>query len=598
MVTKIIIFLIIWASLILLSGSLTILSFLFQNKIWIVEWDLCSTVSSFSLVFFFDFFSFFFSAVVLGISSCIFLFGQYYIDGDIKQKGFCILLLGFVMSILLLIFSPNIFSLILGWDGLGLSSYLLIIYYIGFARSIAGILTFLINRLGDMFFLITLCFMFFSFGWNFFLFNSQEKHFFLCCCLILTALTKRAQVPFSSWLPAAIIAPTPVSALVHSSTLVTAGIFLLLRFNNVCICMRSMLLVISLLTMLLAGVSATFEWDIKKTIAFSTLSQLGFMVFSLSQGLFFFCFFHLLCHALFKAALFLISGVLIHNLDRFQDYRRSYRFSLFTSSLTVGIVVCILCLCGFPFLSGFFSKDFILDSVLLSFWFFFIFIFCVLFTVLYCLRFGVYVLKFVLTKRSRIIKVYERVYVLYLRIWLLVITGVVLGFYWLEMIRYYAILFVFFNRLWKSVYVFLFIFSIIMFFVFFTSWERKLNFKSYFFSKIFFLSIIFTSTVLFGRGYLWVSFLDKSRSQGWLEKVGPRGIYGTISSSSVMVLKAENFIFFCFLFRFLLLFIILFWFYSLKKSLALKELFYTLYWNHILKEAYCYNEIIVFFLNY
>jgi NADH-ubiquinone oxidoreductase chain 5 len=119
----------------------------------------------------------------------------------------------------------------------------------------------------------------------------------------------------------------------------------------------------------MAGLIAVFEWDMKKLIAFSTLSQLGFIVFSLGRGLFFFCFFHLVCHALFKASLFIVSGVLIHNEDRNQDFRNINMFAKITPFLSSRVVVCLLCLCGFPFLSGFFSKDLILDGSSMNFFF-------------------------------------------------------------------------------------------------------------------------------------------------------------------------------------------------------------------------------------
>jgi len=180
--------------------------------------------------------------------------------------------------------------------------------------------------------------------------------------LLCTFITKSAQIPFSSWLPAAIAAPTPVSSLVHSSTLVTAGVFLIIRFNTVISSMFWLLLTLSLCTILIAGVVANFEWDIKKIIAFSTLRQLGFIVFSISLGLFFFCFFHLLCHALFKASLFMSSGVIIHRSDRSQEFRSGFKFSKISPIVRRRVLISVFCLCGFPFLSGFFSKDYILDS--------------------------------------------------------------------------------------------------------------------------------------------------------------------------------------------------------------------------------------------
>lgn len=179
--------------------------------------------------------------------------------------------------------------------------------------------------------------------------------------VILAAITKSAQIPFSAWLPAAIAAPTPVSALVHSSTLVTAGVYLLIRFRDI-IGVNLFLLYVSVFTIMLSGVGANFEMDLKKIIALSTLSQLGVIIMTLSLGLVELTFFHLIRHALFKSLLFLCAGAYIHSYGDIQDIRFlggvGKVFPL-TSFLFIG---CSLSLCGFPFLSGFYSKDLILES--------------------------------------------------------------------------------------------------------------------------------------------------------------------------------------------------------------------------------------------
>jgi NADH-ubiquinone oxidoreductase chain 5 len=341
-----------------------------------LEWEyfnFCGVVLS--GVFILDFYSILFSIVVLLISSMIFFYSKYYIDEDKNQLGFGLLLTLFVLSILFLIFSPNLVMLLLGWDGLGLTSYLLVVYYIRFSSSVAGIVTFLTNRLGDVFFLFSIGFIFFYGSWDFY--SNKLVFYLLSFFLIFSFITKRAQVPFSSWLPMAIAAPTPVSSLVHSSTLVTAGVFLLIRFNFMVIPLSYFLLVLRVMTLLIAGVIANFEWDLKKLIALSTLSQLGFMIFSYSIGLVLFSFFHLIRHALFKASLFMSSGVIIHSMDNRQEFRNSGLFTQVKPLLSMAVVVCLICLCGFPFTSGFFSKDLILDggacSFLLTFFFFFLF---------------------------------------------------------------------------------------------------------------------------------------------------------------------------------------------------------------------------------
>lgn len=171
----------------------------------------------------------------------------------------------------------------LGWDGLGLISFLLVIYY-NDARSLnSGLVTVFTNRVGDCFFIIRFIFIL-SNGWINMDFISQGCSLLFSLILGIGCITKRAQIPFSSWLPAAIAAPTPVSSLVHSSTLVTAGIYLIVRFNYLLFDFFYFLRFISLFTMFLAGVCSIVELDFKKVVAISTLRQLGFIIFSLSTG--------------------------------------------------------------------------------------------------------------------------------------------------------------------------------------------------------------------------------------------------------------------------------------------------------------------------
>jgi NADH-ubiquinone oxidoreductase chain 5 len=186
--------------------------------------------------------------------------------------------------------------------------------------------------------------------------------------VVLAAITKRAQIPLSSWLPAAIAAPTPVSALVHSSTLVTAGVYLLIRFNALITdtSIGKFLLLISGLTIFIAGLGANFEFDLKKIIALSTLSQLGLIISILAIGFYKLAFFHLLTHALFKALLFICAGVIIHNIKNSQDIRDIGSLTLHMPLTISCLNVANLALCGFPFLAGFYSKDMVLEMVLIS----------------------------------------------------------------------------------------------------------------------------------------------------------------------------------------------------------------------------------------
>jgi NADH-ubiquinone oxidoreductase chain 5 len=190
-------------------------------------------------------------------------------------------------------------------------------------------------------------------------------------------------------------APTPVSALVHSSTLVTAGVYLLIRFNILFFdsIFGQILLLLAGLTIFMAGISANFEFDLKKIIALSTLSQLGLIIIILSIGFPKLAFFHLLTHALFKALLFMCAGAIIHNIKNSQDIRDIGRLIVFIPFTTICINCANLALCGIPFLSGFYSKDLILEIVIISrinYFIFFLYFFSTGLTVCYSFRLRYY----------------------------------------------------------------------------------------------------------------------------------------------------------------------------------------------------------------
>nr|YP_009093661.1 NADH dehydrogenase subunit 5 [Metanephrops sibogae]CEG06198.1 NADH dehydrogenase subunit 5 [Metanephrops sibogae] len=364
-------------SLIFLCGSsfsciLLSLSCLHHSVVSVIEWDIMSlNSSSIIMTLIFDWVSFMFLGFVLFISSMVLFYSGSYMEGDKNFNRFMYLVLAFVTSMGALIISPNLISILLGWDGLGLVSYALVIFYQNEKSANAGMLTVLSNRVGDVAILLSISLMFVMGGWNFILYSSymSDSGFLLMKYLIiLAAMTKSAQIPFSAWLPAAMAAPTPVSALVHSSTLVTAGVYLLIRFSPALMGSESqtVLLVVSCLTMFMAGLGANFEYDLKKIIALSTLSQLGVMMSALALGLVDLAFFHLLAHALFKALLFMCAGVIIHAVKEYQDIRcmGALTYSMPLTSTCMNLAN--LALCGMPFLAGFYSKDLILEVAFMS----------------------------------------------------------------------------------------------------------------------------------------------------------------------------------------------------------------------------------------
>uniref|UniRef100_UPI00300313BB NADH dehydrogenase subunit 5 n=1 Tax=Pseudempusa pinnapavonis TaxID=1661850 RepID=UPI00300313BB len=343
-----------------------------NELIYFIEWEIVSLNStSIVMTLLLDWMSLLFMSFVLLISSLVILYSEDYMMEDVTLNRFIFLVLMFVLSMLFMIISPNLISILLGWDGLGLVSYCLVIYYQNVKSYNAGMLTALSNRVGDVALLMAIAWMLNFGSWNYIfyldcMFNDYELGL-ISFLVVLAGMTKSAQIPFSAWLPAAMAAPTPVSALVHSSTLVTAGVYLLIRFNKVFpVWLMNFLLMISVLTMFMSGLGANFEFDLKKIIALSTLSQLGLMMSILSLGFAELAFFHLLTHALFSALLFLCAGMVIHSMKNFQDIRFMGNLSIFMPLTSSCFMVSNFALCGMPFLAGFYSKDLILEIVSLS----------------------------------------------------------------------------------------------------------------------------------------------------------------------------------------------------------------------------------------
>lgn len=343
----------------------TSLYLLLLNKIILLEWDLTIIISTpISIYLYFDPLGLILSAVVLFISGNIINFSKFYIRDETHLKRFIHLVLLFVLSINILIFIPHFIFLLLGWDGLGLTSFLLVIYYYSPKALGAGIITALTNRIGDVLILVSIG-GFLTLGhWNIMLSWEIINNKMFILFILIASITKRAQIPFSSWLPAAIAAPTPVSALVHSSTLVTAGVFLLIRFyqflRQTPIFFKT-LIITAVATMVIAGIVAIIETDLKKIIALSTLRQLGVIISSIALGMPILALFHLITHALFKALLFICAGRLIHLNNHNQDLRIVGNIINQIPLTRAAFLISNIALCGLPFLAGFYSKDLILE---------------------------------------------------------------------------------------------------------------------------------------------------------------------------------------------------------------------------------------------
>ena len=337
-------------------------------KTILLEWHLINLAQSpiiFTIIL--DPLGMLFSITVLFISANVLRFSNIYISLEKYKDRFTILVLLFILSINLLIFIPHFIILLLGWDGLGIVSFILVIYYQNAKSLGAGIITALTNRVGDVILLLSIAWTLNQGHWL--IINIWDSNIikYQVIAIILAAITKRAQIPFSRWLPAAMAAPTPVSALVHSSTLVTAGVFLIIRFYNFLHSLQyfnSIILFIAVSTIFIAGLSATTECDIKKIIALSTLSQLGIIITRIGLNMPNLAYFHIITHALFKALLFICAGAFINEHMHTQDLR--WMGNLFTQIPTARACITLanLALCGFPFIAGFYSKDIIIEASL------------------------------------------------------------------------------------------------------------------------------------------------------------------------------------------------------------------------------------------
>nr|YP_010454043.1 NADH dehydrogenase subunit 5 [Heteroteuthis dagamensis]QXJ42020.1 NADH dehydrogenase subunit 5 [Heteroteuthis dagamensis] len=370
-----------------------------NNVCFLLSWELFSCMSSsvnFDLLF--DWMSCSFSGLVCFISGCVMIFSLSYMHGDINSYRFILTVMFFVLSMNFLIFIPSLISLLLGWDGLGLVSFCLVIYYQNNKSLAAGMLTVLMNRVGDCFILGSISVLVILGHWNIMCFwgftGFEVVNFFI----MVAGMTKSAQIPFSSWLPAAMAAPTPVSALVHSSTLVTAGVFLFIRFFNylsMYYWFNVFMVYISIMTTIMSGVCALYEYDMKKIIALSTLSQLGVMMMSMGLGLPMMALFHLYTHAMFKALLFMCGGNIIHCFNGKQDMRQIGNVSKLLPVSCMFLNIANMALCGMPFLAGFYSKDLIIEGLISGNMNLFMVLMGVLgvcLTVLYSVRFSLFII--------------------------------------------------------------------------------------------------------------------------------------------------------------------------------------------------------------
>nr|YP_010327160.1 NADH dehydrogenase subunit 5 [Miroplana shenzhensis]UJT52299.1 NADH dehydrogenase subunit 5 [Miroplana shenzhensis] len=327
---------------------LSFLSSIYSSCIQFIPLFSIYVVDVFGVVFSFDLFSNNFLSVLFLVVSSVYFFGFFYVG---ESKGFFFTLNTFVFFMCMLILSNDFFFMLVGWDGLGVISLLLVLWYNNRTSQHAAMKTYLVNRLGDGFILGGLVLIFFNNIYNFCSFS------YISLFIILGLMTKSAIFPFFSWLPDAMQAPTPVSALVHSSTLVTAGLYILFRHSSIIVYENiNFFLVLGVFTSLYGGFCAISESDPKKLIAFSTVSQMGnMMVFICLENINLF-FSYLLAHSCFKALLFITMGLGMLNSFHNQDSRLIV-MSNWNPLISIFFLVSIFTLMGLPIMIGFLMKE-------------------------------------------------------------------------------------------------------------------------------------------------------------------------------------------------------------------------------------------------
>ncbi|AGF49921.1 NADH dehydrogenase I subunit L [Candidatus Kinetoplastibacterium blastocrithidii TCC012E] len=353
--------------------------------ITLYTWSVVDTLRL-DLGFLIDFLSSVMILVVTSVSLMVHIYTVGYMSDDSGYQRFFSYISLFTFAMLMLVMSNNLLQLFFGWEAVGLVSYLLIgFWYTKESAVTANMKAFIVNRVGDFGFILGMCLLIFSTGSISYqdilsnidciqlksipggdLFHKLDLIQISCLCLFIGAMGKSAQVPLHAWLPDSMEGPTPISALIHAATMVTAGIFMVSRFSGLfelSSFVLSLIIITGSIGALFLGILGIVQTDIKRVIAYSTLSQLGYMTVALGVSAYSVAVFHLVTHAFFKALLFLGAGSVIIGTHHNQDIRSMGGLYKYMPVTWLTFLLATLSLVGFPFFSGFYSKELIIESV-------------------------------------------------------------------------------------------------------------------------------------------------------------------------------------------------------------------------------------------
>jgi NADH-ubiquinone oxidoreductase chain 5 len=339
---------------------------------------------------------------VLMVSCLVHIYSVGYMNNDPHNQRFFSYLSLFTFMMIILVTSNNYLVTFVGWEGVGVCSYLLVsFWFTRIAANQSSISAFLTNRVGDCLFTIGMFIIILSIGnldysilFSLTPYINDNIIFLIGICLLIGAMAKSSQIGLHVWLPMAMEGPTPVSALIHAATMVTAGVYLLIRTSPLIEYSNSILIIciwLGAITTISSSLIGFYQQDIKKIIAYSTMSQLGMMVIAIGLSSYNIALFHLINHAFYKALLFLGAGSIIHAIHDNQDLRKYGGLKLYLPLSYSVILIASLSLIALPFMSGFYSKDLILESSFGQYYFssitvFFIAIIGAFFTTLYSIK--------------------------------------------------------------------------------------------------------------------------------------------------------------------------------------------------------------------